>query len=255
VVTNEEPVALVASWASHTCGLFGTLATNVDSEDPDVEEGEVLTATIQVSGDIVNEPPVADAGADQTLECASSDGTVVTLDGSQSSDADDNIVSFQWFRDSRVGEPLGTDLKAEVTQALGGTSMYVLRVLDSFGQGSEVEVAVEVVDTTAPEIDCNTPPTITPPSTPLTFTATSADACDAEVVAEITRFECFRINGSGKKIDKTHSCGVTFTGDTIRIPKSNGVGDHIVWTVRADDASGNASEKQCGVEVVSKGKS
>ena len=48
---------------------------------------------------------------------------------------------------------------------------------------------------------------------------------------------------------------MTFAGGTITIPKSNGVGNHIVWTVRAEDDSGNTTEIECGVEVVNKGKS
>lgn len=254
VLTNSDPVDLEVDWAGHFCALSGVLATNVDAEDPNVDEDEVLAASIDIGGEILNQPPRADAGADQTLECASPDGVVAGLDGSASSDGDNNVVSFQWFRGGRVGPQVGTDVEVGVPQGLGGSTTYVLRVIDAFGQSSEDSTSVAVVDTTAPEIDCNTPPTITPPSTPLTFTATSTDTCDAEVIAEITGFECFRFNGSGKRIDKTHSCGASFSGDTITIPKSNGVGDHIAWTVRAEDASGNASEVRCEVEVVNKGK-
>jgi hypothetical protein len=250
VVTNQEPVGLAVAWEDHACALFGALATNVDSEDPDIDEDEVLSAEIHVDGEIVNEPPLADPGADRTLECTSHGGAVVMLDGSESSDPENNIVSFQWFRDSRVGELLGTDQKLEVPQALGGASTYVLRVLDSFGQGSEKALAVGIVDTTAPEIDCNAPPTIRPPDTALSFTATGTDACDAEVVAEITGFKCFRFEGNGKPVDKTHSCGVKFAGNKITIPRSNGVGNHIAWTVRAADDSGNTSVIECAVEVV-----
>jgi len=40
----------------------------------------------------INEPPVADAGPDQTVEAEE----IVTLDGSSSADFDDGIASFQW---------------------------------------------------------------------------------------------------------------------------------------------------------------
>jgi hypothetical protein len=178
---------------------------------------------------------------------------MVVLDGSESSDPENNLVSFQWFQGSRTGQQLGTDRKLEVTQGLGGTSTYVLRVLDSFGQSSEGSVDVGIVDTTAPEIACNAPARIAPPNPRISFTATSTDACDANVVAEVTGFTCFRFNGSGKPIDKSGSCGVTFDGSTVTIPRSNGVGDHITWMVRAEDASGNVSEVECMVEVVPQG--
>ena len=109
------------------------------------------------------------------------------------------------------------------------------------------------VDTTAPEIACNAPARIAPPNPRISFTATSTDACDANVVAEVTGFTCLRFNGSGKPIDKSGSCGLTFDGSTVTIPRSNGVGDHITWTVRAEDASGNVSEVECMVEVAPQG--
>ena len=44
----------------------------------------------------MNQPPVARAGADQTIECAGHDGTPVTLDGRLSSDPDDDPLEFHW---------------------------------------------------------------------------------------------------------------------------------------------------------------
>jgi len=49
--------------------------------------------------------PVADAGADQVVECSSPAGAPVTLDGSGSSDpastpgTNDALIAFDWFED------------------------------------------------------------------------------------------------------------------------------------------------------------
>jgi hypothetical protein len=250
VLTNDTAVGLIVNWEDHVCALFGELATTVDSEDPNVETDETLTAEIHVQGPIVNQPPTADAGADHDVECTSSEGAVVVLDGRASGDPDDNIVIFQWFRDSRSGDVIGMDEMVEVPQGLDDASTYVLRVVDTFGQTSEDPIIVRVADTTPPAIECNAPPAITPPGTPVGFMATSMDTCDPEVIPEITGFECFRFTGNGARIDKTHSCGVTFDGAMISIPRSLGIGHHIAWTVRAEDDAGNSREIECEVEVV-----
>ncbi len=43
-----------------------------------------------------NEAPVADAGHDQILECTSPNGTLVQLDGSDSSDPEGSTLAFRW---------------------------------------------------------------------------------------------------------------------------------------------------------------
>jgi hypothetical protein len=250
VLTNDTAVGLIVNWEDHVCALFGELATTVDAEDPNVETDEPLTAEIHVQGPIVNQPPKADAGPDHDVECTSSDGALVVLDGRASTDPDNNLVIFQWFRDSRSGDLIGTDEMVEVAQGLDAPSTYVLRVIDRFAQTSEDPIVIRVADTTPPIIECNAPPAITSPGTPVEFTATSTDACDPEVVPEITGFECFRFPGNGRRVDKTHSCGVTFDGATISIPHSLGVGNHIAWTVRVEDDAGNLRQIECAVEVV-----
>ena len=45
-----------------------------------------------------------------------------------------------------------------------------------------------------------------------------------------------------------------FDGDTLTILDSGGVGDHITWTVSADDGNGNETTVSCEVEVLNPGK-
>jgi hypothetical protein len=84
------------------------------------------------------------------------------------------------------------------------------------------------------------------------FTASASDLCDAAVVPEILGFDCFAIKKDGRIVDKTRSCEIDVTGDTLTVLDSGGIGDHIAWTVLATDASGNARQLECEVEVVKK---
>jgi len=67
-------------------------------------------------------------------------------------------------------------------------------------------------------------------------------------------YDCWMINGAGKRIDKKASCVVSFSGDTLIVEDSGGVGDHITWTIAASDASGNQAIRSCEVRVVNPAK-
>ena len=91
------------------------------------------TVSITVGGD--NDPPVADAGADQTVD----EGTTVTLDGSGSTDPDDGIASYVW---AQTGGTEVTLSNASTTQPTfvapdvgteGGIVSFQLTVTDNGG--------------------------------------------------------------------------------------------------------------------------
>ncbi len=140
-----------------------------------------------------------------------------------------------------------------VTEAPGcdyglGTTTVTLTVVDPYGESDTCQGTVTVVDDTPPAIVCNAPDTIIPPDAPISFTATATDNCDASAV--VTSYDCWTINGSGRRVDKTESCVVSFAGDTLTVDDSGGVGDHIEWTVEATDGSGNTTTATCEIEVI-----
>jgi hypothetical protein len=283
VGSNSDDVDVTVDWAAATCSLSGALVGNVDPElkrceaaGPDA--GEVcatdddcaddaacsdgtcdclpvppvdMTLSMTVGGSIVNQPPTAAAGADPVVECNQAGGAAFTLDGAGSHDPDGDLAAFRWFRDSRVGPTLGFQPRVGVTQALG-TVAYVLRVIDTYGQADEDTTVATVRDTTPPVLECNAPPTISPPDAPITFTATATDVCDPDVAAHVDGFTCYEIKKNGKRIDKTGSCVVRVDGARLTVRDSGGVNDHIAWTISATDASGNPSAAACEVVVVRK---
>lgn len=96
-----------------------------------------------------NQPPVARAGADQTVECAGAT-TRVILDGSASSDPEDGPLTFEWSEGTVV---LGHSATLSVGLAAGSHTL-ALRVTDQAGANSEDRVVVNIVDTTPPVVRC-----------------------------------------------------------------------------------------------------
>lgn len=139
--------------------------------------------------------------------------------------------------------------------ALGMTDVTLV-VTDDQGATDSCDAKVTVVDQEAPTVLCNAPPTIIPPDAPISFVASAADNCLAETGAAtvVTGFDCFTFTKKGKRIDKTESCEVSFSDDTVTILDTGGVGDHITWTVTATDGSGNQTNAVCEVLVVNPGK-
>jgi hypothetical protein len=282
VSTNDDFIDVSATFgaATPTCSVAGALVGTTDPElkrcesfgpsadlecatDDDCEDvaectdevcnceaiGDVdMAMALAVAGDIVNQPPTA-AAADQTVECNQFNGSRLTLDGSASSDLEDNIALYSWRLGTRTGAEVGFETMAAIEQGVGAQT-YVLRVIDTFGQTDETTANVTVQDTTPPVISCNSRATVTPPEIPISYTATAQDVCDPELEPQITAYDCFTFNNTGKKVDKTDSCKVSFAGDTVTIAHSGGVGTIITWDVSVTDAGGNTAEQTCQVLAV-----
>jgi hypothetical protein len=108
-------------------------------------------------------------------------------------------------------------------------------------------LTLEFVDTTAPTIDCNIPPSLAPAGAPITITPILTDLCDDAAIATITSVQCFRINPNGQRI--ALPCRVGIDGGSLTIRRTDGVGSQFEWTVEAQDASGNVAEELCGLTI------
>jgi hypothetical protein len=208
--------------------------------------GSTRPGTVVLSGltRLVNSPPRAEAGDDRVVECSGPAGTDVVLDASGSSDPDEDPLTFTWTNSfgSADGEI------ARVVLGLGSQEITLV-VDDGRGGVDDDSVEIHVVDNRPPEIDCGAPDAITPNQGPTAIRALIADACDEDPIAEVVGFDCFDLTRKGKRIDKTGSCRVEVTGDTLTVDHGGGVGTRIEWSLRAVDASGNTSELVCGLEV------
>jgi hypothetical protein len=140
-LTNGQLATLVAS--SHDI-LWGVEGSNSNSP----ATGPYLGETFAI---VVNRPPVADAGPNQTVECTSPTTTAVQLDGTGSSDPDGDPLTYSWsatgvvFDDPTSATPTG--------QFTFGTKVVTLTVSDGIEEDTDT-VSITIEDTTAPEITC-----------------------------------------------------------------------------------------------------
>jgi hypothetical protein len=96
---------------------------------------------------IYNSPPLANAGRDRTLEAIGPAGATVTFDGTRSSDAEEEELSFLWNGPGVTIEGATPTLELPL-----GEHRFVLTVRDQHDQTDEDDVVVSVRDTTPPSL-------------------------------------------------------------------------------------------------------
>jgi hypothetical protein len=232
------------------------------------------TVTIEY---VLNNPPVADAGADQVgeaaVECSVDDagGTAVTLDGSASSDPDGDDLTYAWYEGATL---LSTDAITTV-HAPVGTHTYTLVVSDGeFSDSDEVVVTIE--DTTPPDVTLAVANgTLWPPNhkyVEIDVSASATDACDAGLAlsGHVVSSEPDNAKGNGDGnttgdirvvqgdgtvlLSSNANPSVPFNPTTdrlwVRAERAGGQGGRTYTiTFTAEDASGNASTATATVVV------
>jgi hypothetical protein len=98
----------------------------------------------------VNRPPIANAGTDQTIMLPS---TEFILDGSKSTDPNNNITSYTWINisgPSTVNIANANIVKTVVAGFVRGTYLFELKVTDAYGLFSRDTVEIMVSDPNDP---------------------------------------------------------------------------------------------------------
>lgn len=141
-------------WNKETIDITGLRSADfsirfISKENSSIEDVEV--DDVVITGEVPAEkPPIADAGEDQTVGDGDDDGLAsVTLDGSDSSDPDGNIVSYEW---KKGGVTVGTT--AVITQVLlVETHVFTLIVTDNDGLTDDDTVQIIVTENQDPVAD------------------------------------------------------------------------------------------------------
>ena len=111
-------------------------------------KGGMDSDTVEIT---INQPPFANAGPDQTLECASFAGASMVLDGSGSFDPDLDPLTFTWTGPFPEGGGSVAGVGPTVTLPLGSHSI-TLTVEDGKGASDTDNVMSIVQDTTEPNL-------------------------------------------------------------------------------------------------------
>jgi hypothetical protein len=122
---------------------------------------------------------------------------------------------------------------------------------DSSGNRGQCSSSVTVVDTTPPELSCNSPGQVLAVDFPLTVRASAEDICDDRMPApQVRNARCVKPKSNGKEVDVTSGCGLALEGDRLSVHNGTGVGTEIRWEIFVTDASGNESSESCMLEIV-----
>ncbi|MGA1825953.1 MAG: PKD domain-containing protein [bacterium] len=111
------------------------------------------TATVIITVNEVNDPPIADAGPNQTVK----ENVTVILNGSNSNDVDDSIESYRWKQkdgDSTItiSNPASeyTTFTAPAAGKKGASYTFTLTVTDQRGLTSSADCTVNISNVNAP---------------------------------------------------------------------------------------------------------
>jgi|GEM_PF-1282592 len=209
----------------------------------------------------VNHPPVANAGASQTLGCTGQNGTTVTLNGSASSDPDGDALTYLWK--DLTGNTVGTTAIVQLTRP-SGTYTFTLTVTDPGGLSSSASTQLTIQDTTAPGLSVSlSPNSLWPPNhklVPISAMVSASDACSANPAVRLVSIvsnEPDEDTGDGDQpydIQSINGGTVPFGTDVrsfqLRAERSgSGTGRIYTVTYSATDAAGNSTSASAVVVV------
>ena len=185
---------------------------------------ETDTLTVAV---VVNVPPSAEAGPDQTVEQTTPEGANVTLDGSASSDqyGDPLTYNWTWYAGSAIGV-------SPTVMLPPGMTNVTLTVDDGVFNATDI-VTITIADTTPPSVDAGpdmTVEAVSPAGAEVTLYGNATDAVDMD-------------------LDFVWSEADTVLGNEASLTATLTLGTHTL-TLNATDDSGNTGTDTVMVDVV-----
>lgn len=156
--SNNDPLSFKWSWGAKPTGSAATLSLATSAKPTftaDVAGTYVVTlivndgrvdstvAAVTVTASVVNSAPVANAGSNQNVTL----GSLVTLDGSLSSDANRDLLSYKWTmvsKPSSSSATLSSSTSPSPTFTADLAGVYVLSLVVNDGKVDSPVVAVTI---------------------------------------------------------------------------------------------------------------
>lgn len=211
-----------------------------------VNDGTVdsMPATVTITASTGNVAPVANAGTAQNVVT----GAVVTLDGSKSTDANPDALSFQWVLTSKPSTSAavlssGTDSKPTFTADVSGIYVASLVVNDGTVDSNSAQVVITAAVNSAPVANAGAAQSVLVGASVTLDGSQSTDANKDVLTYKWLLFS--KPVGSAAALSSTTSAKPTFTADTVgayvaRLIVNDGTIDSSISTVVVTAATGNA---------------
>ncbi|PYU53050.1 MAG: hypothetical protein DMG48_02070 [Acidobacteria bacterium] len=206
-LSNNSGLSTAAQIAADKSGDI-----NVAWQDSTPGVSQILFS--RMTGNIVtNRPPVADAGMDQTVDSTGPGGTSVQLDGSKSSDPDQDVLSFVWK--DEAGNVVGTTAVVQLTLPVG-MHTFTLTVTDPGGLSSMASTVITVVAVNHPPM-ANAGPNQTvnatgPGGTSVQLDGSKSSDPDGDVLSSVWKDGAGNVVGTTAVVQLTLPVGAhTFT--------------------------------------------
>jgi hypothetical protein len=189
----------------------------------------------------VNQPPVANAGPDQSV----SEGKLVTLNGSGSLDPDGLPLTYQWDQTSGTSVTLSSNSVANPTflapnvGAQGGTLMFQLTVTDSGGLLARDTCIVNVVYADQSPVANAGPDQSVNQGASVTLNGTGSKDPDGEMLS----YSWLQTSGTPVTLDNPMSAQPTFSAPTGRTSST------LVFRLTVTDPEGLSASDQCSIAV------
>ncbi|WP_026376357.1 PKD domain-containing protein [Aestuariibacter salexigens] len=235
-VTLGSDSAATSTFTAPTLTVAETLTFELTVTDDD---GDTSTDSVDVTVNPVNAPPIAIAGPDQAV----SEQSLVTLDGSASSDDDGSIDYYNWqqtggsnvaLSDASDSQPTFTAPTLTVAETL----TFDLTVTDNEGESGVDSVSVTVNPVNAsPSVDAGIDQTVNEQTT------VTLDGVVSDSDGSITSIDWNQLDGPTVTLSDTSITNPTFTSPVLTVV------DEIIFELTAVDNEGASESDSVSITV------